>query len=87
MSCYYYGGKAYNTETATVLCKHSVLECEEETLYQTKKGAFFLIKNDGILGQGFKVLSEKDARKFMDDHPEGIDTEAYDRIFGAPEEA
>ena len=86
---YYYQGKAYDPKKATLLCTWEFYD-EKQTLYRTENGRYFKMDssgfNEGMNMQIFKGMTEKEAFKFMDEHPEGINTAAYDRVFGKPEE-
>lgn len=90
MEKYYIGGKQYIPEKSYLIC--SVLDgnvfstsgCKYKRLYRTMKGAYFLvISEDGR--SDVSVLDEADAYAFMDMNADGINTEIYDQIFGAPE--
>lgn len=87
---YYLGGYSYSPDTSTPLCcNRGVFECV--TLYKSPKGTFFTIRestvyNVRIDGAAVEVLSESDARSFMDEHAEDIITENYNRIFGKPKQ-
>jgi len=69
-----------------------------EDLYRTKKGAYFLVGkgktmshwaehtgngNEGGPGEGIRVLTEKEAREWVEKYANS----QYERIFGAAEEA
>lgn len=69
----------------------------EETLYRTKKGSFFLAGRGGAMthysraigggssgGSGIQPLSVDGAREWAEHH---LDTDEYEEIFGATEEA
>lgn len=95
-------GKMYNTETARELIKYTNrrssndFEYVEETLYQTKKGSFFIkyygganslygvwANNTGHSGSGLKVLTETEAKKWCE---KVMDADQYIEIFGEVEE-
>ncbi len=92
-------GKIYNTETAELLHEWSngkftsdFGHCEE-SLYKTKKGAYFIAGEGGAMtgyarscgsnstygGSGIRVLSEAEAMTWLEEH-EG--TEALQEYFG-----
>ena len=56
------------------------------TLYQSQNGRFFVVENDAADTTTVKVLSKSDAKTFMDEHPAGIFTENYIRVFGQPKQ-
>lgn len=91
-------GKMYNTETADEVASHSYgyqsdFNYIEETLYRTKKGAWFLYgeggantrysravsQNSWTGGDGWEVLSEKEALDFCERH---ADPETIEKYFG-----
>ena len=84
-------GKAYNTETAEEIGNHynhksySDFDLIDMTLYRTKKGAFFMVQNNGCRagGDDFYVVSEEDAREWVEEYA----NEKYEEIFGECEEA
>lgn len=96
-------GKCYNTETAQELATYSNglgrrdFSHYEETLYRTKKGAYFLYGMGGPAskysvadgngwsgGSDIRVLTEAGARAWMEKY---ADAEDYEKAFGAVEEA
>ena len=88
---YYIGNLQYIPSESTVLCAVETLitkgvmgPTERKILYRTRKGAFFLVCS-GIHGKEVTVLDDAAAFGFMDQNSAGIDTEAYNRIFGEPE--
>jgi hypothetical protein len=97
-------GKMYNTETATKI--HTEDACLSstdfrhwnETLYKTKKGAYFLAGYGGPMtrwavpsgdgngrcgSKGIRVLSEADARYWVEKYA----NDKYEEVFGAAQEA
>jgi hypothetical protein len=96
-------GRTYNTETAIFLADaqgggqgRSDFRYWEESLYKTRKGAFFIDGSGGPLthwsrkcgnetsgGRGIRVLTEAEARVWVEEHA----NEKYEEIFGAAEEA
>ena len=84
MERYYIGGKQYIPEESTPLCKAAGI-MGTTTLYHTEKGAFFIVKEEEASGTTAELLTEKQAREFMDNHAAAIDTDNYDAIFGEPE--
>jgi hypothetical protein len=80
-------GKVYNTETAEKIASyHNGYSCSdfkycEESLYRTKKGAWFIAVEGGALskyatpygnatsgGDGLEPVSKEDARQWLEDH-------------------
>lgn len=82
---YYIGGRCYSTDTAAVLCIYKGI-FESGTLYVTPKRAFFKVEESEFFGETVQVLSETAARRLMDEHAAGINTDIYNRIFGEPEQ-
>ena len=83
MKRFYIGGKQYIPEKSTLLCSCTDV-LQKSTLYHTAKGALFIVtESDGI---AVRVVNREEAFAFMDEHPEGIDTDAYDAVFGEPEQ-
>lgn len=82
---FYIGGKSYSPDTATRLCRYSGI-LETVTLYRSPRGAFFTVAESLTDAPMVEVLSEAEARSFMDAHTAGIDAAAYKRIFGTPEQ-
>ena len=82
---FFIGGYSYAVDKSTPLCK-----CEDffrsATLYQSPNGRFFVVENDAADTTTVKVLSKSDAEIFMDEHPAGIFTENYIRVFGQPKQ-
>ena len=96
-------GKLYNTETATEICSYEYSNrgdfhyCQE-TLYVTKKGAYFIYgvggpaskysetvgQNEWSGGAAINVLTEAEARKFTEAN---ATPETYAEFFGEAEEA
>lgn len=91
---YYIGGLQYVPDESTALCAvvHFFLDDitklpDRKILFRTQKGAFFLV-HSGEYGSDKEeviILDEAAAFEFMDQNSSGIDTDAYDRIFGEPE--
>lgn len=80
------GGRLYSPDDATPLCCYKGI-FETVTLYQTSKGAFFIVRESTVDGLGsdgvaVEVLSKGAARSFMDEHAAGVIVENYARIFG-----
>lgn len=88
---YYIGKKQYIPSESDVICSESAGDpfdilkqpCRV-TLYRTKAGAYYIVRINEA-GTSAEVLDEKAAFQFMDEHPAGIDTDMYDKIFGEPE--
>lgn len=95
-------GKMYNTDTAKQLGEWSYgrygdINYMSETLYQTKKGAFFIYYEGGANtdygvdtgnfnrseGRGIHLLSTKEARNWCEEH---MDADEYIEVFGEVEE-
>lgn len=79
-------GKRYSTDGAKVLCIAEAMNLKT-TLYHTERGAFFTVERSEFAADKWTVLTEDEARAFMDNHPSGIDTAAYIEVFGMPEDA
>ena len=91
-------GKLYNTDTATRLADWDNgygggdLDYCEETLYRTKKGAYFLYgcggaRNEGDWcsgGEDISVLTEEEAKEWALEH---ASADTYEEIFGLVPEA
>ncbi len=98
-------GKIYNTETAEEVhswenhyYSNDFHHCEE-TLYRTKKGAWFLAGSGGAMskysrtcgsnswtgGDGMEVLTDAEAQAWLEDH--GADADLIQRYFPNVEEA
>ena len=97
-------GKMYNTETAVCLgsydngCAYTDFRFCEESLYRTKKGAFFIAGRGGPMthyarscgdnnwcgGKDLRAVTEQEARDWMEQH---CDAANYIAAFGQPEEA
>ena len=83
---YYIAGKAYIPEEDMLLCEAMPGEWPQciMRLYTTENEAFYLVTiQDG--GEAVRILNEKEAYHFMDEHAAGIRTENYDAVFGEPE--
>lgn len=72
--------------TSQRLCVGVRIFFHSATLYQSPNGRFFVVENDAADTITVKVLSKSDAKTFMDEHPAGIFTENYIRIFGQPKQ-
>lgn len=81
---YYIGGKRYSPEESTVLCTYDWCG-DSAALYQSPKGALFLVEKRDSMETAVKVLTKVDAFEFMDAHPAGIIIENYNAVFGEPE--
>ena len=81
---YYIGGKRYSPEESIELCSYNWIG-ESATLYQSPKGALFIVEKSDCAETAVKILTGKEAFNFMDAHPAGIITENYDAVFGVPE--
>lgn len=95
-------GKTYNTDTATELGNYrnnpGNFSFVDESLYRTKKGAYFLAGKGGPMskyaqscglnewcgGSDIHPISEQEARRWLERH---CDVENYIAAFGEPEEA
>lgn len=97
-------GKLYNTETAEELaswhngCSYSDFNYCKETLFRSRKGAFFLHGVGGAMtrysescgnnarceGEGIVPLTIEEAKEWAEEHLSG---DKYIEIFGEPEEA
>ena len=96
-------GKTYNTETATELGvwgnDYGTTDFRwcDETLYRTKKGAYFLFGEGGAMsryagrygdmwgdGEELIPLEEKEAKEWAE---RKLDADEYIAAFGEPEEA
>jgi len=96
-------GKSYNTETAKELAhaswgSPSDFHHWDETLYRTRKGAFFIAGGGGPMTRwarstgngnersgstGIRVLSEDEAREWIERHA----NDQYEAVFGPVPEA
>lgn len=72
--------------TSQPLCVGMRIFFRSATLYQSPNGRFFAVENDAADTTTVKVLSKSDAKTFMDEHPAGIFTENYIRVFGQPKQ-
>lgn len=89
---YYIGKQQYVPEESDLLCAS-----ENDTagfggtttskLYRTSKGSYFLVSESQGIETRVRLMDEKHAFDFMDEHTACIDTETYDRIFGEPDRA
>ena len=50
----------------------------------TERGAFYVVRISPEYRE-VRLLNEKSAWEFMDQHAAGINTENYDSVFGVPE--
>ena len=86
----------YIVEKRNLLCEVNIsnprvfmdLYSKTKRLY-CPKGKAFLLETISDMTERIlctEVLSEKDARAFMNKHPEGIKEDVYKRYFGEPEE-
>ena len=92
---FYIAGRAYVPAESLLLCVHqngtmlADISGASEELYLTMQGrTFFKVSRGATMNAvepRVEILSEKDARAFMDQHSGGILTENYDIAFGAPE--
>lgn len=82
---FFIGGYSYTVDKSTPLCRREDF-FHSATLYQSPNGRFFVVENDAADTITVKVLSKSDAKTFMDEHPAGIFTENYIRIFGQPKQ-
>ncbi|MBR0281371.1 MAG: hypothetical protein IJQ81_07235 [Oscillibacter sp.] len=85
MKRYYIGGRQYVPEKSTELCAYDGI-MGKAALYRTVKGAFFLVDEREGDGVSARVVEEREAFAFMDAHPDCVNTENYDAVFGEPEE-
>lgn len=63
------------------------MRAKTKRLYYPRGKAFVLV-TDGIMtgGSTAEVLTETQARQFLDSHPEGINEKVYNRYMGKPAE-
>lgn len=95
-------GKVYNTDTATEIAdyynglSHSDFGRVQESLYKTKKGAFFLAGEGGPMskysrpcgnmtsgGSGVFPLTENEARTWAEEHD--VDADMIEEVFNVEE--
>ncbi len=81
---YYIGGKRYSPEESIELCTYDWI-VESATLYQSPKGALFIVEKMEWMEPVVRILTRSEAFSFMDNHPAGIVRENYTRTFGEPE--
>lgn len=63
------------------------VKAKVKRLYYPRGKAFLLTTSNDFMGQiEAKLITEKQARRFMDEHPEGINEQVYIRYFGTPTE-
>ena len=89
------GHKRYILEKRNLLCEvhisdpGMVIDWRSRTvrLYYPQGKEFVLETTGDMSGYKYetKVISERDAFKFMDEHPDGIVESVYIRFFGEPE--
>lgn len=92
---FYINNRAYVPAESLLLCVHqngtmlADISGASEELYLTKQGrTFFKVSRGATMNAvepRVEILSEEDARAFMDRHSGGILTESYDAAFGIPE--
>jgi len=82
---YYIGGKRYSPDESIVLCSYDWIG-EAATLYQSPKGALFIVRKRDCVETAVKIVTGGEAFEFMDAHPAGIITENYNAVFGEPEQ-
>lgn len=95
-------GKLYNTETADLIAEwengfgYNDFYYVSETLYQTKKRAYFIYYTGGAMSKyathygqttsgstGIKLLTEEEAKAWVMDH---LEADEYIKLFGEVEE-
>lgn len=95
-------GKLYNTETAELITEwengftYNDFSYVSETLYQTKKGAYFIFYIGGAMSKyakhygqttsgskGIKLLTEEEAKAWVMEH---LEADEYIKLFGEVEE-
>ena len=89
------GGVRYSVGEKYLLCTATIArdgvffdpKAKIKRLYYPR-GKAFLIVTDGqmIAGRKVELVTEKQARQFMDAHPEGINEKVYIKYFGKPAE-
>lgn len=75
-------GKLYSVTDALLLCVCEVDLFEKLSLYRTKKGAFFTVKEDLFGRTEASPIDKKAAQKLLNENPVGIVNENYEKIFG-----
>ena len=84
---YYISGYSYIPSEDTLLCEvknEPYSQYESERLYMTEHGAFYVIRVS-CEHKEVRILTEREALRFMDQHAACILTENYDSVFGTPE--
>lgn len=84
---YYISGHSYFPDEDTLLCEvihEPYSQYDAEKLYMTERGAFYAVRISPEYRE-VRLLNEKSAWEFMDQHAAGINTENYDAVFGVPE--
>ncbi len=84
---YYIAGFSYIPEEDTLLCEvkgEPYSQYDSERLYMTGRENYYMIRKTGDHRE-VKLLTEKEAIRFMDSHAAGINTDNYDAAFGVPE--
>lgn len=87
---YYIGGRQYVPEESDLLCsseRDGFGNLSARKLYRTEKGSYFIVTESADNETKVQLMDEKQAFDFMDEHAACIDTDTYDKIFGAPEKA
>lgn len=95
---YYIGGKSYEPDRSTLICRHIERHPEKADmlhffgaveftdLYATEAGAFFMVMGDPDNREEKVVVVDRAAALlFTDQFASGIITENFDKVFGTPE--
>ena len=92
---YIIGGVKYSVSDKYLLCTATVsrdgvffdMRAKTKRLYYPRGKAFILV-TDGVMtgGSTAEILTETQAKKFLDSHPEGINESVYNRYMGKPAE-
>lgn len=89
------GGVRYSVGEKYLLCTATIardgvlfdLKAKTKRLYYPKGKAFLIVTEGQINGERkAEIVTEKQARQFMDAHPEGINEKIYKQYFGEPAE-
>ena len=95
---YYIGGKCYEPDRSTLLCRHVIHHPERRDMghiwgsdeyfdiYATTSGTFFRVSGDPEAGgESVTIIDEAAAIRFMNSYSSVIITDNYDKILGVPE--
>ena len=89
MAKYYVDDKELDTEKDIILCRADESGEWEAfadivVIYVTRKRTFYRVLYKGSSINGIRIISEEDAKGYLNEHAQDVVNENYSKIFGKP---